>query len=61
MQNYISELHNGIFSFVVNLYQQHCKTMTKEEAKKTIIEYLRELADYFESYEPQQPRNETGE
>lgn len=53
----INELHTGIFTFVLSLYNSYCQLMSKEEAKQKVVEYLRELADYFEEHETNKTHN----
>lgn len=53
----INELHTGIFTFVMSLYSQYCKTMPKEAAKEKVVEYIRDLADYFEQHETNTTHN----
>jgi hypothetical protein len=50
-QSTINELHTGIFTFTITLYNSYCQLMPKEEAKQKVVDYIRELADYFEAYE----------
>lgn len=47
----INELHVGIFTFMITLYQQYKLLLPPDEARAKVIEYVRGLADYFEIHE----------
>lgn len=44
-----NQIRVGIFQFAITLYNTLSEQMPKEQARETVVEFLRELADNIEA------------